>query len=166
MNLRALKTAKIKKGTWAIVRVDFNEPLKNGKLADDYRIKVTLPTINYLLRKGCNLVLISHLGRPDGRRKKEFSLAPVARRLARLLKEEVRLVNNPFIAKDWGCCDEYCGRDCLKKNHPRVYMLENIRFWPEEEKNDKKFARRIAAFGDIYVNDAFGASHRAHASVS
>lgn len=163
MRLKTLKEAKIKKGMRVLVRADFNEPIFHGKVSDDFRIKTTLPTIKYLLKKGAKVILISHLGRPDGKKDNSMSLLPVARRFSRLLRKKVVFVRNPWSVSNIGCC--------LSKQHPMllknsVFLLENIRFWKEEEKNDLHFARKLASLGDFYVNDAFGASHRAHASIS
>ncbi|OHA06946.1 MAG: phosphoglycerate kinase [Candidatus Sungbacteria bacterium RIFCSPLOWO2_01_FULL_47_10] len=156
MKLKTLHWAKLKKGMRVLVRADFNEPISHGRVMDDFRIRKTLPTIEYLLKKGCDIVLISHLGRPEGRKVKTMSLRPVARRLSKLLKQDVVFVGNPFGT------DAFDGMIGRKK----VFLTENIRFWPEEEKNDFYFAKKLAALGDFFVNDAFGASHRAHASVS
>ena len=156
MKLRTLRDASIKRGMRVLVRADFNEPVSNGKVSDDFRIKTTLPTIKYLLKKGAKVILISHLGRPNGKADSTLSLAPVASRLSRLLKRRVILIRNIWKS------------DFLWKSdfNSQVLLLENIRFWPEEERGDLQFARKLSALGDFYVNDAFGASHRAHASIS
>ena len=155
MKIRTLRDASIKSGMRVLVRADFNEPVVHGKVSDDFRIKMTLPTIKYLLKKRAKVILISHLGRPNGKKDSVFSLAPVAIRLSHLLQERVILVKNPF--KDFN-------NEIFVKHH--IFLVENIRFWPEEEKGDLQFARKLSTLGDFYINDAFGASHRAHASIS
>ncbi|MEA2190860.1 MAG: phosphoglycerate kinase [Solirubrobacteraceae bacterium] len=133
-------------GQRGLVRVDFNVPLANGAVSDDARIRAALPTIEELRGKGAKLLLVSHLGRPEDR-EPEFSLAPVAEHLAGLLDTEVALASD---------LDDVPDGD--------VVMLENIRFEPGETKNDPQLAERLGALADFYVNDAFGAAHRAHAS--
>lgn len=139
-----------------IVRVDFNVPLKGGKVSDKTRLIESLPTIKYLLKQQCKVILISHLGRPDGKISPEFSLAPVARTFSRLLLKRV------FFAKD--CIGPEAERICNKLKPGQIALLENLRFHANEETNDSQFAKQLAHLGDIYINDAFGSAHRAHAS--
>ncbi|MDP2586727.1 MAG: phosphoglycerate kinase [Candidatus Komeilibacteria bacterium] len=157
MKLKKLEDIKDIKGKTALVRVDFNVPLKKGKIADDTRIKAVLPTLNYLLSAGTKIVILTHLGRPDGKVMPELATKILADRLGKLLKKNVIYL------------PDLPAPDMLKRIVAQpgysVVMLENIRFWPGEEKNDKKFAKQLAQLGDVYVNDAFSVSHRAHASV-
>ena len=139
-----------------LVRVDFNVPLKEGRITDDTRITAALPTLNYILdQKGASLVIMSHLGRPK-KPDKENSLAPVAERLSELLGRKVTLAPDCIGAETEAVVRAMKPGD--------VVLLENVRFHPEEEKNDPEFARKLASLGDVYVNDAFGTAHRAHAS--
>src|SRR3954469_7528150 len=153
--IRDLRDSDLK-GKRALVRVDFNVPLDDeGQVGDDTRIRAALPTIRYLLEHGARVVLLSHLGRPKGKPEAKYSLEPVARRLAELLpNEDVTFVESTDT-------DE-----ALKatRHGGRVVLLENTRFLGGEEKNDERLSRALAELGDVYVNDAFGSAHRAHAS--
>ena len=143
-------------GKRVVIRVDFNVPLKDGVVTDDTRIKSALPTINYLLDHGASLVVMTHLGRPKGKKNPEFSLKPVAKKFAEDLGRDVQLA------------DDVIGPEVeaqVKALKPgQVLLLENVRFYAEEEANDPAFAKKLASYGDVYVNDAFGTAHRAHAS--
>jgi phosphoglycerate kinase len=146
------------RGKRVFVRVDFNVPLKNGVIGDDTRIRASLPTIQYAIDKGGTVVLASHLGRPKGKPAAELSLGPVAERLGQLLGRPVTFASDcvgPAVAT---AIDD-------ARTRGGVVLLENLRFHPEEEKNDPAFSQALAASADQYVNDAFGAAHRAHASV-
>ena len=142
------------KNKTVFIRVDFNVPLEAGKITSDKRIKASLPTIEYALEQGAGLVLASHLGRPKGKRNMEMSLAPVAARLSELL-------NRPVIM-----APDCVGPDvaAMKPAAGGVLLLENLRFHAQEEGNDPEFAKQLASLCDVYVNDAFGTAHRAHAS--
>ncbi len=143
-----------------LVRVDYNVPLDaNGNVSDDKRITASLPTINYLLEQGARIILCSHLGRPKGEVKKEFSLAPVAKRLKELLPSV-----NIYFASD--CIGEEAERKAAALKDGEILLLENLRFHKEEEKNDPEFAKKLASLAEIYVSDAFGTVHRAHASTA
>ena len=140
-----------------LIRVDFNVPLQDGKVSDDTRIVSALPTINYILGiKGTSIVVMSHFGRPKGTKNKDFSMAPIATRFSELLGKEVILANDVI------------GDDVKKQVEAlkpgQILLLENVRFYKEEEKNDPEFAKTLASYGDVYINDAFGTAHRAHAS--
>lgn len=144
------------KGRRVLVRVDFNVPLEGGRVSDDTRIVAALPTIRYCTEQGGAVILMSHLGRPKGKVVEDMRLRPVAERLQELLGQPV------------SCFDHCVGDDLVEASRKlapgSVALLENLRFHAEEEKNDEAFARQLAALGDVYVNDAFGTAHRAHAS--
>ena len=140
------------------LRVDFNVPLENGTIGDDTRIQASLPTIRYALDAGAAVVVLaSHLGRPKGKPNPEMSLRPVAKRTGELLGRDVSLAED--------CVGAAAEQAVARAPDGGVVLLENLRFHPEEEKDDEDFARKLASLADVYVNDAFGAAHRAHASV-
>ena len=158
MNKKTIKDIDLK-GKKVLVRCDFNVPMdENKNITDNTRIVAALPTIKYLLENNCAVILCSHLGRPKGEFKPEFSLAPVAKELSKLLDKEV------IMAKD------VVGEDANKKAKElqagQVMLLENVRYHREETDNDPEFAKKLANMAEIYVNDAFGAAHRAHASTA
>ena len=141
-----------------LVRVDFNVPISNGEVDDDFRIRTSIPTIEYLARRGAKIIIISHLGRPKGKPESHLSLKPVVSRLKSLLPER---------KVDW--IDDCIGFKVENKIHKlqnsEILLLENLRFHSEEEKNDEKFAQSLASYAEIFVNDAFSVSHRKHASI-
>src|SRR5687768_10755611 len=143
-------------GKRVLVRVDYNVPLDKGRVTDDTRIRETLVTLNYLVERDARIILVSHLGRPKGKWNDEMSLRPAAEHLATLIKTPVRFVSDVVGAEAKNAAD------ALKQGE--ILILENVRFLAGEETNDPKLSESLAAFGDLYVNDAFGSAHRAHAS--
>lgn len=158
LNKRTLKDLDVR-GKRVLVRCDFNVPIdENGHITDDRRITSSLPTINYLMENGAKVILMSHLGRPKGEANPKFSLAPVAKRLSELLNKEV------IFAKDDKVVSDQVKEIVENMKETDVVLLENTRFRKEETKNEENFAKELASLGDLYVNDAFGTCHRAHAS--
>ncbi|WP_024787148.1 MULTISPECIES: phosphoglycerate kinase [unclassified Lebetimonas] len=158
MKLNSPKDLNLKEGNSVFLRCDFNVPLDEfGNITDDRRIRMALPTIRYLIDHGCKIVIGSHFGRPKGEFNEKYSLKPVAKRLSKLLDKEVIMAN------------DVVGPDAKSKasnlNIGEVLLLENLRFDPRETKNDEGFAKELFKYGEFYINDAFGVSHRAHASV-
>lgn len=155
MNKKSVRDVEVS-GKRVFVRVDFNVPLENGSITDDTRIRETLPTIKYLIEKGAKVILASHLGRPKGQAAEELRLTPVAARLSELLGKQV--------AKADEAVGEAVKAQADALNNGDVLLLENVRFYDGEEKNDPQLSKAFAELADLYVNDAFGAAHRAHAS--
>ncbi len=137
-------------GKNVLLRADYNVPLdESGAITDDYRIKQAIPTLKYLLEQDCRVVIISHLGRPEGERNPKYSMRPVAERLEELVDREVALADDV---------------DTVDSQENQITLLENLRFWPEETGNDSDFAKKLAGLGEVFVQDGFGVVHRAHAS--
>ncbi|MBW8351929.1 phosphoglycerate kinase [Bacillus sp. IITD106] len=155
MDKKSIKDMDVK-GKRVFCRVDFNVPMSEGKVTDDTRIKAALPTIQYLSEQGAIVILASHLGRPKGEVKDELRLTPVAERLSELLNKKVEKADEAY--------GENVKNQISSLQEGDVILLENVRFYPGEEKNDPELAKAFAELADVYVNDAFGAAHRAHAS--
>ena len=155
MVLNTVKDASLK-GKKVLIRVDFNCPVKEGKVTDPTRILAALPTIKYILDEGASLIIMTHFGRPKGQKNMDYSLLPVKEKFEELLGKKVTLAPDVI-------GDEVASLVSTIKPGD-VLMLENVRFYPGEEKNDPEFAKTLASYGDVYVNDAFGTAHRAHAS--
>ena len=158
MKIKSIRNAKKITGKRVFLRVDFNVPTKDGGIEDDYKIVAGLPTIRFLLRYNCKVIIATHLGRPDGKKNLEFSTEPVARRLGKILDVRVLFADS--------CVGFSAGTAVGRIKKGEIVFLENLRFEKGEEKNEAKFAKELSSLADIYVNDAFAASHRKHASVS
>lgn len=140
-----------------LVRTDFNVSLKDGQIVDDFRIRASLPTIKKLLEKKAKIILISHLARPAGHREREYTLKPIAQRLSALINQPVQFLDD---------CLGQSVQEAVNQMQPgQIILLENLRFYPEEENNHPEFAKQLASLAEIYINDAFGVSHRAHTSI-
>ena len=145
------------KGKRILMRVDFNVPLdENGSITDDLRIRSSLPSIRKVIESGGKLILMSHLGRPKGKVNPKMKMTPVGLRLSEYLKKEIKLASD--------CIGEETFSMAMELKEGEILLLENLRFHPEEEKNDSEFSKKLASLGEIYINDAFGTAHRAHAS--
>lgn len=159
MKIRTLKDLSSLKGKKVLLRVDFNVPLKkDGSVQDDTRMVESLPTIKYLQKKGAKIIIVSHLGRPDGKVKEELRLTKVAKHLQKILKKPVKKVDE--------CIGEKVEKAISTLKDGQILMLENVRFHKEEEACEENFTKKLAALADIYVNDAFGTAHRRHASTA
>ena len=154
-DLRDLKDLKNKK---VLLRLDLNVPLKNGVIKDETRINKILPILKFLLKANSKIIIVSHIGRPEGKINPKLSLKPICENLENKLNQKIKLVSEDF--------KKIKNIDLFKNSSENILVLENIRFYLEEEKNDLEFAKNLASFADIYINDAFSCSHRAHASVS
>lgn len=162
MKIKSIREVKNLGGKKVFLRADFNVPVKNGKIADDYKIAAALPTIRFLLRHKCKIIIATHMREDAGSKKvkskKVYSVKPVAEHLGKLLGKKVDFIND--------CIGPKVERLAKKMKEGDILMLGNLRFYKEEKENEKNFASQLARLADIYVNDAFGASHRKHASVS
>ncbi len=157
MNFNRLKDCVVTNKN-VILRVDINVPMKNGKIEDDTRIKTVIPTIKYLLKNKAKVILISHFGRPEGKKAPEMSLFPLVGRISQLSGVKVKFIDD--------CIGQKVQEAISNTNYGEVILLENLRFYNEETQDDLKFAKELASFGNLYVNDAFSCCHRAHASIT
>ena len=155
--MRSIRNEKNLNKKKILLRLDLNVPLKNGKIADTTRIDKILPTLSFLIKQKSKIVILSHVGRPEGKIASELSLKPICEDLQKKLNVNVRLISDNI--------NQIQNKNFFDKFDEEILMLENIRFYPEEEKNDYGFAKHLANLGDIYVNDAFSCSHRLHASI-
>lgn len=156
MKIKTIKDIEEIKGKKILLRVDFNVPMKDGVITDNTRIQKSIPTIEHLLNEGAAIVLMSHLGRPEGKQVDELSLKPIAKELEKLLKKPVKMLKTVL--------DDSVKAEAEKLESGNLMMLENLRFRAEEEENSETFSKELSELADIYVNDAFGTAHRAHAS--
>ena len=156
--MRSIKNVKNLNGKKILLRLDLNVPLKNKIISDTTRIDKIIPTLKFLNNYDSKIIILSHIGRPKGKIVNELSLKPIVGELEKKLKEKVKLIKSNIF--------KIPNKEYFDSINERIIILENIRYYPEEEKNDKKFAKHLAGLGDIYVNDAFSCSHRSHASIS
>ncbi len=154
--MKSIKEQTNLQGKKIILRLDLNVPLENSKITDTTRIDKILPTIKFLLNQNSKIIILSHVGRPKGKIINELSLKPIGEEIEKKLKERVRLISNNIIN---------INKEFINNTKENILLLENIRYYPQEEQNDHKFGEHLASLGDIYVNDAFSCSHRAHSSV-
>lgn len=143
-----------------LVRCDFNVPMKDGKITDDIRIRSAMPTVEYILKQGGSVILMSHLGRPKGEPKPEYSLEPVANRISELINKEVKFADDNLVISD------NTKKMVEELNSGEVILLQNVRYRKEEKENEESFSKELASLADLYVNDAFGTAHRAHSSTA
>ena len=155
--MKSIENIENIKNKRVILRLDLNVPIKNGKITDSNRIDKVMPTLEFLLKKKAKIIIISHVGRPKGKIVKELSLELVSLYIKSKIKKEVSLLKENIFNLN--------KEDIFKNSNDELVLLENIRFYPEEEANDDKFSKKLASLGEIYVNDAFSCSHRDHASV-
>ena len=156
--MKSIKNIENIKNRRVILRLDLNVPIKNGKITDTNRIDKVMPTLEFLLKKKAKIIIISHVGRPKGKIVKELSLESVSLYIKSKIKKEVSLLKENIFKLN--------KENIFKNSNHELVLLENIRFYPEEEANDDKFSKKLASLGEIYVNDAFSCSHRDHASIS
>ena len=154
--MKSIKEQTNLQGKKIILRLDLNVPLENNKITDTTRIDKILPTIEFLLNQNTKIIILSHVGRPKGKIVKELSLKPIGEEIEKKLNEKVILISNNI---------NTIKKEFINNTNERILLLENIRYYPQEEQNDRKFAEHLAGLGDIYVNDAFSCSHRAHSSI-
>ena len=154
INIRDVENLNDKK---ILLRLDLNVPLDKGKITDPTRIDKIIPTLNFLINEKSKIIILSHVGRPKGKIIDELSLKPIGEYLEKKLNKKVKLITKNI--------NQIMNRDFFDKYEEKIIILENLRFYPEEERNDSNFAKHLASLGDIYVNDAFSCSHRAHASI-
>ena len=155
MSFRTISEATIRKGTRVIIRADFDVAIKSGKIQDEFRIRKVMPTVRYVLKRSGKVRLIAHLGRPKGKINQALSLKPIAGLLGKILQKNIILISDPFDPKAFRKYDD----------SPEILLFENLRFWRGEEENSSPFAENLACWADMYVNEAFASSHRAHASM-
>ena len=153
-----IKERKDLNGKIVLLRLDLNVPIKNGEITDETRINKILPIIRYLIEKKSKIIVLSHVGRPKGKKSEDLSLKPICKNLENKIYKKINLITENIF--------NLTKQKLFKDNNCEVVFLENIRFYFEEEKNDTNFSKQLASLGDLYINDAFSCSHRAHASVS